>query len=80
MGFLSQFRKQQQEPRDDSMAQMLDIARQIAGNNPQAAVQRMANSGVSCTLPNGRMVLVSDLVNLANGCTPQQFLDKLGLQ
>jgi hypothetical protein len=59
---------------------ILGAAKSIVGNDPRAALQRMAASGMTCNLPDGRTVPIADLIKLADGSTPQQFLSKLGLR
>ena len=58
---------------------MLDAARQIVGNDPRKALNQMAENGMTCTLPDGRVMPVSNLVSMAEGKTPQQFLQQLGI-
>lgn len=59
---------------------MLMAARQLAGNDPRAALQRMADSGMTCNLPDGRTLPVSDLLSMAEGKTPQELLSALGIK
>lgn len=77
MGFKDQF--QQNQPRQNKLLDMLGFARGIAGNDPKAALQRMANDGMTCTLPNGKVMQINELMQIAEGKTPQQFLSQLGL-
>lgn len=76
MGFMSQFNQQQQPSR---LAEMVGVARQLAGNDPHAVVQRMAESGMTCSLPDGRTMTVAELARMAEGKTPQQLLSQLGI-
>ena len=39
----------------------------------------MANDGMTCTLPNGKVMQINELMQIAEGKTPQQFLSQLGL-
>ena len=75
MGFMDQF-KQTQQP---NIASLISQAKQIGGNDPLAAVQQMADNGITCNLPNGNVMAVSDMLALAKGKTPQQFLKDIGL-
>ena len=83
MGFLNQFKQQpQQQPQQQAnpLPNILETARQLVGNDPRAALQQMANSGMTCNLPNGRVMSVSDLMKMAEGKTAQQLLDQLGIK
>ncbi len=79
MGFLNQF-KQQPQQQANPLPSVLETARQLAGNDPRAALQRMASSGMTCNLPDGRVMSVSDLMKMAEGKTAQQLLDQLGIK
>lgn len=79
MGFLNQF-KQQPQQQSNPLYGMINTARQLAGNDPRAALQRMADNGVTCNLPDGRVMPVSDLLSMAEGKTAQQLLDQLGIK
>jgi hypothetical protein len=61
------------------MLGLLNQAKQIGGDNPLAAVQKMADSGITCNLPNGRTVSVKDMLEMSQGKSLQQFLSDLGL-
>lgn len=76
MGFMDQFNQTAQQA---NFSNLMSQARQIAGSNPLAAVQQMANNGVTCNLPNGRVVSVKEMVAMAQGKSAQQFLQDLGL-
>lgn len=78
MGLMDQFRPQQQQP--SSLSDLFAAARQTVGNNdPRPFLKRISDSGMTCNLPDGRVMRVSDLVSMAEGKTPQQFLSQLGL-
>ena len=74
MGLMDHF-KQPQSKLDD----IVGAAQRIAGNDPRAALQRMADQGMTCNLPDGRVMLIKDLLTMAEGKTAQQFLSQLGL-
>lgn len=77
MGFMDQFKPN--PTRHSSPSDVLGVARQLVGDNPRAALQRMAASGMTCNLPDGRTMPISTLMEMARNSTPQQFLSKLGL-
>ena len=80
MGFMDQFRQTQpQQIQQPDIIGLANRARQIGGSDPLAAVKQMADSGVTCNLPNGRMMSVKDMLSLAQGKTTRQFLMDLGL-
>ena len=79
MGLMDQFRHQPQQ-QGSQLSNMLMAAKQFAGNDPRSALQRMADSGVTCNLPDGRTMPVSDLLSMAEGKTPQQLLSALGIK
>lgn len=72
MGLMDQFRQ-------PSKPDILGMARGIVGDDPRAALQRLADSGVTCNLPDGRVMPVADLMAMADGKTPTQLLKALGL-
>lgn len=74
MGLMDHF-KQPQNKLDD----IVGAAQRIAGNDPRAALQRMADQGMTCNLPDGRVMSIKDLLAMAEGKTAQQFLSQLGL-
>ncbi len=76
MGLMSQFNQQQQPNR---LTEMIGIAKQLAGNDPRAVIQRMADSGMTYNLPDGRTMTVAELARMAEGKTPQQLLSQLGI-
>ena len=77
MGFMSQFK--QQQPQRSSLSDLISTAKQIVGNDPNAALQHMIDNGMTCNLPDGRVMSVAQLASMANGKTPQQFLQQLGM-
>ena len=75
MGFMDRLRQcnpQQSQPMD-----LLQQAKQIVGNDPHAAIAKMQDNGSMVTLPNGKVVSVSNLVKMAEGKTAAQFLTEL---
>lgn len=76
MGFMSQFNSSRQ---DNRLSQLMGMARNLAGNDPKATLQTMANNGITCNLPDGRTMSISELLTMAEGKTPQQLLEQLGL-
>lgn len=78
MGFMDQFRKQ--EPTQASrLSEVIGLAQGIAGNDPRGLVERLAASGATCNLPNGKVIPVSTLASMAEGKTAQQLLSQLGI-
>lgn len=75
MGLMDQFR-----PQGSQLGSILGMAQGIVGNDPRAALQRMAANGVTCNLPDGRVVPVSDLLSMAEGKSAQQLLSELGIK
>ena len=78
MGFRDQFRPAQSLR--SRLLGLIGAARGMAGNDPRAALRRLEQSGATCTLPDGRVIEVGELVRMAEGKTPQQLLEELGLQ
>jgi hypothetical protein len=76
MGLMQQF----SQPQNSGPMDVIGMARGIAGNDPRGLVQRLADSGVTCNLPDGRVMSVRDLAAMAEGKTPQQLLSALGLK
>lgn len=75
MGLMDQFR----QPQNSRLSEVMGLARQVTNGNPRAFVQQLADSGATCTLPNGKVMSVKDLASMAEGKTPQQLLSELGL-
>ena len=76
MGLMDQFR---QQPQRSAASDLLGMARGIVGNDPRSTLQRMADSGMTCNLPDGRTMPVSQLLTMAEGKSAQQLLSSLGL-
>lgn len=76
MGFMSQFGQQPQQQVNNPL-NMLSAAQKIVGNDPRAALQQMADNGMTCNLPNGSTVSVADLMKAAEGKTAAQFLAEI---
>lgn len=74
MGLMDQFRQPQ-----NRLSEVLRTAQQIGGNDPKAVLQHMADQGMTCNLPNGKVVPIKDMLTMAEGSTPQQLLSRLGL-
>lgn len=74
MGLMDKFNRQPSAKPD-----ILGVAKGIVGNDPRAALQRMADSGMTCNLPDGRTMPISELLSMAEGKSAQQFLSSLGL-
>ena len=79
MAFMDQFNPQPQQS-GNRLSEILSLAKGIAGNDPRAALQRMSAMGITCNLPDGRTMSVSDLMGMAEGKTPQQLLASLGIK
>ena len=79
MAFMDQFRQHPQQS-GSRLSEILGLAKGIAGNDPRAALQRMSAMGITCNLPDGRTMSISDLMGMAEGKTPQQFIDALGIK
>lgn len=79
MAFMDQFNQQPQQS-GSKLSEVLNLAKGIAGNDPRAALQRMSEMGVTCNLPDGRTMSVSELMSMAEGKTPQQLLASLGIK
>lgn len=77
MGFMDRFKQPQQSSQPIGM---LSAAQKIVGNDPRAALKVMADSGMTCNLPNGKTMSVNDLLSMAEGKTAQQLLDQLGIR
>lgn len=75
MGLMDKFNRQPSARPD-----ILGVAKGIVGNDPRAALQLMADSGMTCNLPDGRTMPISDLMSMAEGKTPQQLLSALGIK
>lgn len=73
---MDQFRPQ----RGNSLSDMVGVARGIVGNDPHAALRRMSDSGMTCTLPDGRVMPVSELARMAEGRSATQLLEALGIK
>lgn len=74
MGLMDHFNQPQ-----NKLADIMGAAQRIAGNDPRAALQHMADQGMTCNLPDGRVMPIKDLLTMAEGKTAQQFLSQLGL-
>lgn len=79
MAFMDQFSQQPQQSAS-RLSEILGLARGMAGNDPRAALQRMSAMGITCNLPDGRTMPVSELMRAAEGKTPQQLLSYLGIK
>ena len=78
MGLMEQFSKTPRKP--SGLAGILSEARRLGGDDPRAAVQRLADSGATVTLPDGRRMPVSELAAMAEGKTAMQLLIELGVR
>lgn len=79
MAFMNQFGQQPMPTRAGSVFDLLSRVKAVGGNDPLSAVQRMASDGVMCSLPDGRMIPVSDMLSMAQGKSAQQLLQDLGI-
>lgn len=62
------------------LASAVGMVRQLAGGNPQGVIDQMIRSGATCTLPNGSVVTVAQLADMARGRSPEQMFSMLGPQ
>jgi hypothetical protein len=81
MAFMDRFNQQSQQPRpqsnrlNDVIAQARQLASQSGG--AQAAIEKLSNDGVMCTMPSGRQMSVADIVGMSKGKTTGQLLMEL---
>lgn len=75
MGLMSQYR-QRQTPKS-KLAEAIMTARGMG--DPKKAIKKLADSGATCTLPDGRVMSVSEIVAMAEGKSAIELLALLGI-
>lgn len=79
MGLMEQF-AQRTTKTGRTLSDALAFAREVAGNDPRAVIDKLASNGAMVTLPNGRTMSVRDLATMADGMSPQELLSQLGIR
>lgn len=77
MGFMNQFRQQQQSSND--LSSLFSQAKSLADESggAQAAIQKLIDNGATCTMPSGKVIPVSQIVSMAQGKTVNQLIEQL---
>ena len=75
MGLMNQYR-QKQTPKS-KLAEAIMTARGMG--DPKTAIRRLADSGATCTLPDGRVMSVRDIAAMAEGKSAIELLSLLGI-
>lgn len=75
MGFLSQFSSQPQQSAGDVISQARQLAE--ANGGADAALRHLAESGMTCTLPSGKVMSVKEILDMGKGKTTRQLISEL---
>lgn len=77
MGFLNQFKQQQQQGSslNDIVSQAQSIAMQ--GGGADAVIKQLADNGAMCTMPSGKQIAVSEIVSMSKTMPLSQLLSQL---